>query len=129
LAHARAAAEARHVAPLAGLEPSARAAADAARRDDLALVGMLAKQLECLEAKVLVLNLASCTTRATRQQLGARTRVGRYALVDWDVSCVSIAPRASCEGGNIWPVESRRADTGLLYVKQLTTAAAAAHFS
>jgi hypothetical protein len=38
LPDALAAAEARHVAPVAVLEPSARAAADAARRDHLALV-------------------------------------------------------------------------------------------
>jgi hypothetical protein len=83
LPHALGAAEARHVAPRARLEPSARAAADAARRDHLALVGVLVEQLECAEAKLLVLSLLAL--HDSRQQLGPCARVCRHALVDWDV--------------------------------------------
>jgi len=56
LPHALAAAEDRHVTLQALLEPVSRAAADAARCDHLALVGVLAEQLERLEAILLVLS-------------------------------------------------------------------------
>jgi len=57
-----------------------RATADAARRDDLALVGVLAEQFERFEAKGLV--LSPLTLHDSRQQLGPRARVCRDALVD-----------------------------------------------
>jgi hypothetical protein len=51
--------------------------------DHLALVGVLAEQLERLEAKVLVLSLLEL--HDSRQQLSSRARVSRHALVHWDV--------------------------------------------
>jgi len=96
--HASAAAKASHVAPRALLQPFGRPAADAAHRDDLALVGVAAEELERLEAVARALSSLALGCACEKLCSGAYTcKCGiQCALVGWDVLVV-YEPCAKCQ--------------------------------